>query len=262
MAKICPLCSGSSGNSVYISASSGSVLVDAGMSCKSIFESVSAIGGDIARLQAVAITHQHIDHIKGLKAFIKKTGIPVIASHKTLEALILEDKLPASAQTVCIGDKPVCIGDMQIDRFATSHDCDGSSGYVVTLPDGRRVSVCTDLGVVDDVVRAAISGCSVTLIEANHDVEMLRRGVYPPNLKMRILSDKGHLSNTACAAELPSLLQSGTNRFILGHLSLQNNTPNLALAAAKTMLSVSGATMGKDYLLNIAKPGISEAVVI
>lgn len=262
MARICPLCSGSSGNSIYISTSSGSVLIDAGISCKSLMESIVAAGGSVEQLRAVAVTHEHIDHVKGLKTFLRKTHLPIIASQKTIEALIRDDRLPEGADVIPVESEMIDIGGFGISRFATSHDCEGSSGYVVTFPDTRRVAVCTDLGVVDDTVRNALNGCCATVIESNHDVELLRRGVYPPQLKMRILSDKGHLSNSACAAELSGLLQSGTTRFILGHLSMQNNTPDLAIACAKSMLSLVGAQQNRDYILSVAKPCVSEAVVI
>ncbi|MGN1320894.1 MAG: MBL fold metallo-hydrolase, partial [Acutalibacteraceae bacterium] len=130
----------------------------------------------------------------------------------------------------------------------------GSGGYVITLPDGRRVAVCTDLGIMTDSVRNSLCGCSAVLIESNHDVEMLKRGPYPANLKLRIMSELGHLSNNACAAELPALLKSGTTRIVLGHLSQQNNTAFLAQSAARATLVSIGAKDGHDYILQIAKP--------
>ena len=117
--------------------------------------------------------------------------------------------------------------------------------------------MCTDLGTVTDTVRSAIAGCDVLLFEFNHDIEMLRRGPYPPHLKIRILSDLGHLSNASAAAEIPFILGAGTKQLILGHISRQNNTPDIALAAARSAAELCGAVAGEDFLLSAANPGMS-----
>lgn len=261
MARIYPLFSGSTGNSTYISSSCGGILIDAGGSFKSIAEALSGIGADVSDIKAVAVTHEHTDHIKGLKTLLKKTGLPLIGSAETLQTLILEDKIPKETKLITADDSPVVIGDFQINRFATSHDCDGSSGYTVTMPDLQRVSVCTDLGVMTDEVRNALYGSTVVLIESNHDIDMLRKGPYPATLKLRILSDNGHLSNNACATELPELLKKGTTRFILGHISQNNNLPTLALSCANATLFESGAHRDEDYIISAAKPNFNEVTV-
>lgn len=258
MARLCTLASGSTGNSTYISTSDGDILIDAGISCKALLAGIAQSGGDVSKLRAVAVTHSHTDHIKGLKTFLSKTKLPLIASGKTLENLSAQGIIPPDTHLICAENGTVTFGDIAVDFFATSHDAEGSGGYVVTLPDGRRAAVCTDLGVVTDSVRKNLYGCDTVLIESNHDVEMLRRGPYPAVLKLRILSDNGHLSNNACAAELPALLQKGTKRIILGHLSLENNTPLLAASAAKATLASIGAKDENDYILKIAKPKICE----
>ena len=122
------------------------------------------------------------------------------------------------------------------------------------MPDGRKISVCTDLGIMTDTVRSAIAGSDAVLLESNYDIDMLKKGPYPAELKMRIMSDRGHLSNNACAAELAGLLKSGTTRFILGHLSRNNNTPHLALSSAKNALTSAGAVIGSDCILEVAAP--------
>ncbi len=254
MARFCTLASGSSGNSTYISTTDGDILVDVGLSCKALMSAVDKAGGDVSRLRAVAITHTHTDHICGLKTFLKKTKVPLVASAETLENLTANNFIPEDVKTIAADSGVITFGDIAIDFFATSHDAAGSGGYVVTLPDGRRAAVCTDLGVMTDDIRNKLLGCSVVLLESNHDVEMLRRGSYPAQLKLRILSDEGHLSNNACAVELPSLLKSGTNRIILGHISKENNTPLLALSAARSTLAAFGAKDGVDYILEAAKP--------
>lgn len=261
MARLCTLASGSSGNSTYISTSDGDVLVDAGISCKALMTAIEQAGGDIAKIRAVAVTHTHSDHTNGLKTFLKKTKIPLVASSKTLEGLSETDCIPEGIKTIVADEGIVTFGDIAVTYFKTSHDAAGSGGYIITLPDGRRTAVCTDLGIVTDEVRTHLSGCETVLIESNHDIDMLRRGPYPAQLKLRILSDKGHLSNNACAKELPSLLNSGATRIILGHLSRENNMPLLAQSTARTALASIGAKEDIDYILQVAKPKVVEVTV-
>ncbi len=254
MARLCTLASGSTGNSAYIAGADGDILIDAGISCKAILAGIEAAGGDLLNLRAIAITHDHIDHIKGLRVFLKKVRIPLIASSQTLSSLAEGGHIPEGIKTIAIENNAIDLCGLGITYFKTSHDSAGSGGYVITMPDGRRTAICTDLGVMTDDIRQKLLGCEVVLIESNHDIEMLRRGPYNANLKLRILSDEGHLSNGACAAELPALLKSGTTRIVLGHLSLENNTPALALNAAKASLAAAGAKMGEDCIVDVAKP--------
>lgn len=254
MSRVCPLFSGSTGNSTYIATPEGSVLIDAGASFKGIVAAIERAGGSYEDIAAVAVTHEHIDHIKGLKTFLSRTSAALVASEQTVETLISQEKIPPRTKIITVDNCDAEIGGILLHRFSTSHDCEGSSGYVLTLPDGKKTAVCTDLGVVTDSVRSAISGCDLVLLESNHDIDMLKRGPYPANLKYRIMSDTGHISNVACAAELKNLLKSGTKRFILGHLSQKNNTPLIARACAESALMDMGAQNGKDYILNVAKP--------
>ncbi len=253
MARLCTLASGSTGNSTYITTTDGDILVDAGISAKMLLSAIEQVG-DVSKLRAVAVTHTHTDHIKGLKTFLKKVNIPLVASTDTLETLAENDQIPDGTKAIAADSGIVTIGDIVLDFFATSHDAKGSGGYVITLPDGKRTAVCTDLGIMTDSVRQKLLGCSAFLIESNHDVEMLRRGPYPAELKLRILSDVGHLSNNACAVELPALLKSGATRIVLGHISAENNSPLLARQAATAALAQIGAKDGVDYILETAKP--------
>ena len=256
MARFCPLASGSEGNSTYISFGSISILVDAGIPYKSICEGVTRSGGDISKISAVAITHSHTDHIYGLKTLLKKTGAPLYATRDTVEDLIRKNVLPENTEFFDIDALSVNIGDIEINRFKTSHDAEGSCGYKIISPNGS-CAVCTDLGIVTGEVRQALSGCDIVLFEANHDIDMLRRGPYPAQLKIRILSDLGHLSNISSSAEIPFLLKNGTKQIILGHISRKNNTPDLALYSAISSAHTIGAKKDVDYLISAAKVGFS-----
>ncbi len=262
MSKICPLYSGSTGNSTYIGTKEGSILVDAGASFKSICENMRLADAKPEEILAVAVTHEHSDHIKGLKTFLNKTSACLIASLKTAETLSNNGIVPAKTKVIIAEESPLQIGGIEISRFATSHDCEGSSGYTFLLPDAKKVSICTDLGTVTDTVRNALSGSDVVLMESNHDIEMLKKGPYPPFLKARILSDQGHISNNICASELKKLFLSGTRRFILGHLSQHNNTPLLAKSCTTSALMDLGAQIDTDYLLSVAKPNANGVMVI
>ncbi len=254
MAVICPLFSGSTGNSTYLSYKDTGILVDAGASCKGISNALLNVGGELEKIKAVIVTHEHTDHIKGLKTVLKKSGAMLLASSDTLETLANSGVIPPDTTVIALDQSGFCVDDIAVSRFNTSHDCKGSSGYTFIMPDGKKVSVCTDLGIVTDEVRNAITGSEVVLLESNHDIEMLKRGPYPPQTKLRIMSDSGHISNVTCAAEIKRLFENGTYRFILGHLSLNNNTPLLALSTSESALMDLGAQNGKDYLLKVAKP--------
>lgn len=254
MSLISPLFSGSTGNSTYISTKSGNILIDAGMSMKSTKSAIDLIGGDFDNIKAVAITHIHNDHILGLRPILNKTKAKLIATDETVNYLIENNKIPVGTEIIVIGDSPVEICETEISAFSTSHDAEGSCGYSVTFSDGKKFSLCTDLGVITDNIRNAIKGSDAILLESNHDIDMLKKGPYPPHLKARILSDVGHISNGVCAEEVKNLLKNGTTRFILGHLSRHNNTPLLALTSAESACIDLGAKNGVDYKLVVAKP--------
>lgn len=254
MSKFCPLFSGSGGNSSFIGWADGGVLIDVGVSGKQLFCALEQNGIDIELIKAVMITHEHIDHIKGLSVFLKKHKVPVIGSPKTLQVLSENCKLPENTELCPIEQNKISVSGAEAVRFETSHDCDGSSGYSLSLPDGRKISVCTDLGVMTDNIRNVVSGSDLLLIESNHDLTMLKNGPYPPQLKLRIMGEKGHLSNNACAAELPEFLKCGTTRFVLGHLSTHNNLPALAKTASENALLEVNAKTGSDYILYVAPP--------
>lgn len=246
------LYSGSSGNSTYIGDRSGGILVDIGKNAKQTTLALQEIGQSPEDIRAIFVTHEHSDHIAGLRVFANRHHIPVYASLGTLEALDMKGHLK--------GDFPVFqmvdtadIGDFHVKCFHTSHDCAEGMGYSITLPDGRRVSVATDLGVMTDEVRDVIRGSQSVLLESNHDLGMLYNGPYPYALKQRISSDIGHLSNDVAAEAAMDLVRSGTQQLILGHLSQENNLPDLAYQTTASVLLTGGAKVGSDCLLEVAR---------
>lgn len=251
MAKFCPLFSGSKANCTYISTAKGAFLVDAGASCKAIMNALEEINEDAQKIKAILVTHEHSDHIRGLKALSKKLSVPVMASEATLNTLQNIGAVSDDTKLLAI-DKSIETELGTLNRFDTMHDCDGSSGYSIELNEGVKISVCTDLGVVTPAVRENLYGSNLVLIESNHDLRMLQSGPYPPELKLRIAGERGHLSNSACASELSQLLKSGTTRFVLGHISENNNLPALALRTSQAALMDAGAEKDRDYIMYCA----------
>ena len=254
MAKFFPMFSGSKGNSTYIGDHSGGILVDVGVSFKRLKEKLASRDIPLSHIKAVMITHEHYDHIKALKIFLKNCPVPVIASRPTIYALEYAGAISYDTERIYIDEiDNYDLDGILISRFATSHDCEGSSGFVITLGD-TKTAVCTDLGIMTDDVINSLCGCRLVMLESNHDPVMLRMGPYPAELKLRISSDKGHLPNAVCAQTLSSLYSSGTTHFVLAHLSEENNTPQKAGAAVRAALMDKGAEEDSDYILYIAPP--------
>ena len=235
-----PLCSGSSGNATYIEAGNARLLIDAGLSCRRITELMSQVGADPRTLTAILVTHEHIDHIRGISVLSRKYHIPVYANADTWAAMetALAGVYP-SERCVFESDRDLYLGRLRIYPFTTPHDAAHSVGF--TLFDGEnKCGVCTDLGHVDKRIIDVLSGCSVLLLEANHDVDMLMAGPYPYALKQRILSGRGHLCNEDCGKAAAQLYEKGVKHLILGHLSAENNFPPLAVATVRGVLRDCG----------------------
>ncbi len=263
MIKFCPLFSSSSGNSVYIGENNAGILVDVGRTAKQIRERLSGIGVEESAVKAVFLTHEHSDHIQGLSVFLKRNNIPVYAAPGTILALRKKGVLTDCHTDFTIDDKGIEINGMFIKSFKTSHDCADGRGYIVEGSGGNsKVAIATDTGVVTQEILSAITGCNLVYLESNHDVDMLKTGPYHYDLKKRILSDKGHLSNDACADVLRALVNKGTTQFVLAHLSQENNTPHLAYETATHALTEMGALINRDYLLKVAEVENTEKAIL
>lgn len=262
MARFCTLCSSSSGNSTYIGYSGGGILVDAGTNAKQLTLAMERVGLEPCNINAIFITHEHSDHIGALRVFASRYNIPVYASAGTLNAIEKAGHLKGDFESFIMPENGAEVHGMEIKSFRTSHDSAESCGYTVTLPDERRISVVTDTGIITQDIMDKVTGSDLILLESNHDKKMLDVGPYPYYLKQRILSDKGHLSNEACAKAACHFINTGTTRLVLGHLSRENNTGELAFDKTNISLGEMGAVDGIDYLLSVAPPGVGERMVI
>lgn len=248
------LCSSSKGNATYIGTQETGILIDAGLSLRQFSRSLAFAEIAPDAVKAIFITHEHSDHIKGLTSIAKVLQVPIYASRETLEYLVQKDVIPPGS-TICeINRKCAHFGGIQIKAFTTPHDSAHSLGYRLTFEEnGKTASICTDLGHVTDEVFSNLRGSDFVLLESNYDPAMLQSGPYPRFLKERIASEQGHLSNADCGRTLLALFHEGTSKFLLGHLSEQNNRPELAYAAALEQLAKTSALPGEDYILSVAR---------
>ncbi|SDA19153.1 Phosphoribosyl 1,2-cyclic phosphodiesterase [Ruminococcus sp. YE71] len=251
MARIYPLFSSSKGNCIYLGDAHAGIMIDCGVSFKRASEAMSANGLPLEAVKAVFVTHTHSDHVSGLKTLVKKLGVPLYAQADNIASLMSGGKLPDGADCRTLNGS-VSVEGFTVVPFVTPHDCEASCGYRVVFPDGKTAAVCTDLGRVTEEVRTGIIGCELVMIESNYDPDRLRTCSYAPYLKQRIAGECGHLSNPDCGRMLAELAQNGTRHFVLGHLSEESNTPELAERSAKNALLP--LTFGRDYLLTVAKP--------
>lgn len=250
MARVATLFSSSKGNATYIGSANCGILIDAGASYRGIKTALDLCGIEIGAVKAVFVTHEHSDHIKGLKMLQKLHKLPIYASNGTMEYLIRNDLLDNENELYTV-NKPCAVANMEISSFRTPHDSAQSVGYTISTEDERKIAFCTDLGEVTTEVANAISGCDLCVLEANYDEDMLSNNpMYPQYLKNRIRSGKGHLSNTASANEAKALIKNGTTRIVLGHLSQNNNRPEKA--AHRVLSELSEFKIGIDYTLDVA----------
>ncbi|MGN0550889.1 MAG: MBL fold metallo-hydrolase [Acutalibacteraceae bacterium] len=262
MARLYPLFSGSKGNCYYIGSGSGGVLIDAGRSAKQIEQALADNEIPVEQINGIFVTHEHSDHIKGLRVFASRYGINVYGSKGTIKELENQNALTGKFKAAAIDYSGIDLCNMRIIPFKTSHDCAESTGFVVYTSDGRKAAVATDTGILTEKAQKAILGCDAVVIESNHDVNMLLNGIYPYYLKRRILSKVGHLSNDDCSQFLPQLIRHGTTRLVLAHLSAENNMPAVAKQTAVYALQKEDMKLDDDYRLSIAPESYNGQVII
>lgn len=248
--QITTLASSSSGNCSLVSEGDTHILIDAGISFKRIKLALCTLGIEPRDLSGVLVTHSHGDHVKGLQTFTKHVSAPIFATEQTLSH-VAGFAAPTTELCPLTPGEVMSVGDMSFYPFCTSHDAPGSVGFAVTNGT-RKLVFATDLGIVTQQVYDAAVRADLAVIESNHDLQMLKCGFYPPPLKRRIMSDRGHLSNLAGATFALDIARTGARKIILAHLSHENNTPRLAYECARERFEKAGAELDGDVTLAVA----------
>ena len=245
--KVTLLASGSKGNSALISTGKQNFLVDMGISCKMLTSRLKEVGFCVEDLDGIFLTHEHTDHVKGLATFTKKYTVPIYSSELTWRAILSKEPKIERRNCRIIGGALKC-GEVEVNSFEIPHDAVDPHGYVFKC-NGSKCAYITDTGFVTPAVRQAAEDADTIILEANHDVEMLKNGIYPPHLKQRILSTRGHLSNESAGWLLANLPRLPEN-IILAHLSQENNLPRLALDTVRNILD--GASLFNEARIIVA----------
>lgn len=253
--RLCSIASGSSGNCIYVGSKKTHLLVDTGISKKRIEEGLAQLDLSGEMISGILITHEHTDHIQGLGVFCRKYQIPVYATRGTLAGIGSYKSLgdiPDGILHEISADHAFEIGDLVITPFSISHDANEPTGFRITKGD-KSIAIATDLGVYDDYTIRNLEDLSALVLEANHDVHMVEVGPYPYPLKQRVLGDCGHLSNEASGRLLCNILHDKLKYIILGHLSKDNNFPELAYETVKLEVTMGDTPYhGEDISLVVA----------
>ena len=252
------LASGSSGNALLVSCGQTHLLIDAGISCRRIANSLQTLGLSLQDLTAILVTHTHSDHISGLQTMLKKIAVPILSTAAACNDLLY--RLPASAAH--LRSLPLCqgipVGDCTVTAIPTSHDAPGSCGYRLDMQSGS-IGVLTDTGYITEEAAILLPGIDLAVLESNHDPEALDCGPYPYYLKQRVAGRYGHLSNGDAARFAVQLAQAGASQIILAHLSHENNSPAMAHYTTETALSAAGLT---SQLSVAPRDHLSEAYIL
>lgn len=249
--KFCSLYSGSSGNSLFVQGNETKILVDSGVSAKKITEALDSIDVDIKDINAILVTHEHIDHIRSLGTISKKYNIPIYASLGTWNGIENEKSVIKIEEKnyFRVGEK-FEIGELKIIPFQTSHDAMDSCGFSIEH-ENRKISIATDLGEVTNEVINNLKQSKFVLLESNYEPEVLKFCSYPYSLKSRISSSRGHLSNKDAANTVSELVEHGLENVMLGHLSKESNFPELAYKSVVNELMQNSIKI-KDIELSVA----------
>jgi phosphoribosyl 1,2-cyclic phosphodiesterase len=262
--RLLSIASGSSGNCIYIGDDNTHILIDAGISKKRIEEGLNTIDLTLRDLDAVFVTHEHIDHIGGLGVLTRKCTAPVYATKGTLNGIFQTASLGKleKEQFVEIEENhPVVIGDITVDSMKISHDANQPVAYRFFRQE-QKIAIATDLGTVTEENEEKLKGMDAILLEANHDVNMLQVGPYPYYLKQRILGNTGHLSNENAGRLLSRIVHDDMKYICLGHLSKENNVPALAYEAVRLEITMGdNPYQASDFRIDVAKRNAPSQVV-
>ena len=245
MLKFCSLYSGSSGNCLFVSSNNTKVLIDCGTSCKKICDGLASINSSIDEIDAILVTHEHSDHVQSLGMVSKKFNIPVYANKETWDAMGKQrEKILDENVLLFENDKDFHLNDLIIHPFSTPHDAANPCGF--NIHNGKRkLSIATDLGHMDDKIFNNLQGSSFILLESNYDPEILKVSKYPFHLKQRIAGPHGHLSNETAGKTISALMKKDLKEVMLGHLSKENNFPELAYQTVAEELMNSNSDINK-----------------
>ncbi len=253
MAQFTTLYSGSSGNCAVVSEGKKALMIDIGKSTRKTLSGLEEINMGVNNLCGILITHEHTDHIMGLKIFLKYHNVPVFSTENTIKYLLKKKLAPHTANFVAINNSAHNISGFNVTCFNTSHDAAESCGFRITTPKGRVIALATDLGYVTQSVYDNLIGADLVALEANYDKNMLINGNYPQYLKHRILSQKGHLCNEESAQTVLKLMQNGCKKFMLCHLSNENNSVHCVTQTLKNTLMQNNYIPHKECIIHIAK---------
>ncbi|MBO5213406.1 MAG: MBL fold metallo-hydrolase [Clostridia bacterium] len=250
--KVCTLVSGSSANCTYVEVDGCGLLIDAGAGIRRTEALLNSVDSSLSKVKGIFITHEHSDHISGLKTITKKYRIPILANRSTLDEIsFLLPEVDSDLFCVLPTGGNAKSGAFSVTSFPCMHDSVECAGYVIDT--GLcKVGISTDLGQITDDVTNALNGCKVLVFEANHDIDMLRNGPYPYSLKQRISGPNGHLSNQQAGEALTEFVQKGTEQVFLAHLSKDNNTESLCRCTVENALRRSGIEAEKDVRVRVA----------
>ena len=252
MIKLASLFSGSSGNCIFISDGETRFLVDAGLSGKTIEAAMETVGEKLADLNGILITHEHGDHTKGAGILSRRYKIPIYANTGTWSSIGTQlGKIAPDLRRVFVTGESFFVGNVEISPFPIPHDAKEPVGYNFFV-NKRKITVATDIGHMNNALLARLANSDMILLESNHDIEMLKVGPYPWPLKQRILSEHGHLCNDMAGKVVAYLAENGTKCFLLGHLSHENNFPELALQTTCNALNEKNIKPGMDVFVEVA----------
>jgi phosphoribosyl 1,2-cyclic phosphodiesterase len=248
MLNFCSLYSGSSGNCLFVESQNTKILVDCGTSGKKVIDGLQSIDKNIEDIDAILVTHEHSDHIQSLGMISKKYNIPVYANFETWQAMSVQaDKINLENKKIFTNDNNFEIGNLLIHPFSTPHDAANPCGFNI-FSGNKKISIATDLGHMDDVMFENLKGSSFVLLEANYDPEILKVSRYPFMLKQRISGPHGHLSNSTSGKTIAKLMDYDLKEVMLGHLSKENNFPELAYQTVAEELMNQNKDMGSIAL--------------
>lgn len=260
MIQVCSLYSGSSGNATLITDGQTNILIDIGKSTKQTVLALDKLGIKQDDIDALLITHEHIDHIRGVRVFTKNRDIPIFSPKGCLDYMYDNQHCNGNSKLKEAEQNGFYIGKFFISPFETMHDSNGSCGYSLHL-DQKKVSVATDLGTMTNSVFDTLKTSDMIVLESNYDSNMLAVGPYPYFLKKRISNEKGHLSNEDCAQTVAQLAAHKVKQVLLAHLSKENNIPSLALAT--TQCALGEVEMDKEVQVEVApRDGLSSFIEV